>query len=69
MTKPSSKTCLDSGKNAKLVADEQAGGEATGIDGTPGTIIITKDGRSDHHLTGAQEILPRLNPKLDALLK
>jgi protein-disulfide isomerase len=60
-------TCLDSGKNAKLVADEQAGGEATGIDGTPGTIIITKDGRSDI-ITGAQD-LATVKSKLDALLK
>jgi len=60
-------TCLDSGKNAKLVADEQAGGEASGIDGTPGTIIITKDGRSDI-ITGAQS-LATVKSKLDALLK
>jgi len=60
-------TCLDSGKNAKLVADEQAGGEATGIDGTPGTIILTKDGKSDI-ITGAQP-LASVKASIDALLK
>ena len=60
-------TCLDSGKNAKLVADEQAGGSAAGIDGTPGTIIITKDGKSDL-ITGAQP-LATVKSSIDALLK
>ena len=59
--------CLDSGKNAKLVADEQAGGEAAGISGTPGTIIITKDGKTDM-VNGAQS-LSTVEGQIDALLK
>jgi len=59
--------CLDSGKNAKLVADEQAGGEASGVSGTPGTIIITKDGRTDM-VSGAQS-LATVEGQIDALLK
>jgi len=59
--------CLDSGKNAKLVADEQAGGEAAGISGTPGTIIITKEGKSDM-INGAQS-LATVKSQIDALLK
>jgi protein-disulfide isomerase len=59
--------CLDSGKNAKLVADEQAGGEAAGISGTPGTILITKEGKTDM-VNGAQS-LSTVEGQIDALLK
>ncbi len=59
--------CLDSGKNAKLVADQQAGGEAAGISGTPGTIIITKEGKTDM-VNGAQS-LSTVESQIDALLK
>jgi len=59
--------CLDSGKNASIVAADLAGGEAAGIDGTPGTFIITKDGRTDT-ITGAQS-LDTVEAKIDALLK
>ena len=60
-------TCLDSGKFAQKVQDELAGGSAAGIDGTPGTILLTKDGRSDI-VTGAQS-LATVKSKIDALLK
>jgi protein-disulfide isomerase len=60
-------TCLDSGKNAKLVADEQAGGEAAGISGTPGTFIITKEGKTDE-INGAQSFAT-VKGQIDALLK
>lgn len=39
--------CLDSGKYEKRVKDDMAGGAETGITGTPGTIIVTKDGKKD----------------------
>jgi protein-disulfide isomerase len=38
------KTCVDSGENTKLVTDQKTGGEKAGIQGTPGTVLITKDG-------------------------
>jgi protein-disulfide isomerase len=60
-------TCLDSGKYAKVIADEQAGGEAAGISGTPGTVIITKDGKTDM-INGAQS-LEKVKAQIDALLK
>jgi len=40
-------SCLDKGTYAKLVQEQLAGGSDAGIDGTPGTIAITKDGRTD----------------------
>lgn len=45
--------CLNSGKFAQTVSDQEAGGAAAGVDGTPATIIISKDGKSDV-ITGAQ---------------
>jgi protein-disulfide isomerase len=40
------KTCLESGKYAALVAADQQGGEASGVNGTPGTFIISKSGQA-----------------------
>ncbi len=40
------KSCLDSGKYAKHVADDEAGGQAAGVNGTPGTFIISSGGKS-----------------------
>lgn len=40
------KSCLDSGKYAQKVRDQMASGEAAGVTGTPGTILLTRDGRS-----------------------
>ncbi len=37
--------CLDSGKYAKYVQNDEAGGVKAGINGTPGTIIIPKNGK------------------------
>lgn len=41
------KKCMDSGETAKTVAADQAGGQGAGIQGTPGTIIMTQDGQYD----------------------
>lgn len=60
-------SCLDSGKYAQKVQDAMAGGSAAGVDGTPGTILITKDGRTDL-ITGAQP-LATVKAQIDALLK
>jgi len=60
-------TCLDSGKFASKIQEELAGGSAAGVDGTPGTILLTKDGRSDL-ITGAQSAAT-VKSKIDALLK
>jgi protein-disulfide isomerase len=41
------KACLDSGKYAQKVSDHMAGGSKAGVNGTPGTVVITKDGNYD----------------------
>jgi protein-disulfide isomerase len=41
------KTCLDSGKYAQAVADDLASGTAAGVTGTPGTILLTQDGKAE----------------------
>ncbi len=39
--------CLDSGKHGKKVKDDMDGGSKAGVTGTPGTLILTKDGKID----------------------
>jgi protein-disulfide isomerase len=46
-------SCLDKGTYTSKVEDDLAGGMAAGIDGTPGTIVITQDGRTQV-ISGAQ---------------
>jgi len=41
------KECLDSGRYSQKVSDHMAGGQAAGIGGTPGTIVLAKDGTTD----------------------
>jgi len=41
------KECLDSGRFSQKVGDQMAGGQAAGIAGTPGTIVLTKDGAAN----------------------
>lgn len=41
------KKCLDSGKYTKHVQDDMAGGAKAGINGTPGTIIVGKNGKRE----------------------
>ncbi len=40
------KACLDSGKYAAKVKQSETEGQAAGVDGTPGSILVTKDGKS-----------------------
>lgn len=60
-------TCLDSGKYTKLVQDEEVGGQKTGVQGTPGTILIGKNGKKDF-VAGAYPY-DQVKAKIDALLK
>lgn len=59
--------CLSSGKYAALVAADEKAGEAAGVTGTPGTIILAKD--------GTKQLIPGALPfssiqaTIDALLK
>ncbi len=45
--------CLDSGKYAQEAKDDMADGQASGITGTPGFVLIDRDGKG-HKLSGAQ---------------
>lgn len=38
-------SCLDKAETKTIVTDSAAGGRAAGINGTPGTIVVTKDGK------------------------
>ncbi|MCX7996968.1 MAG: DsbA family protein [Patescibacteria group bacterium] len=59
--------CLDSGKFAQKVKDDMDGGSAAGVSGTPGTILVARDGRKDF-LGGAYPI-EDVKAKIDTLLK
>lgn len=61
------KQCLDSGKYAKAIQEEMAGGTAAGVNGTPGTIIIAKNGKKD--LIGGALPFEQAKQQIDALTK
>lgn len=47
LNETSFKTCVDSGEFADKVAEQMAAASASGISGTPGTVVVTKDGEYD----------------------
>jgi protein-disulfide isomerase len=59
--------CVDSGKHADKIRDMQSGGAKAGINGTPGTIIVAKNGNKQL-IPGA---LPfdQIKPMIDGILK
>ena len=61
------KTCLESGKYTSLVQADQQGGEAAGVNGTPGTFIMAKGGQSQL-IPGALPI-ETVKQMIDAALK
>lgn len=48
------KSCLDSGKYAKHVADEMAAGQAAGVSGTPGNFVVNLKTQKNVMISGAQ---------------
>ncbi|OGK12937.1 hypothetical protein A3A93_01645 [Candidatus Roizmanbacteria bacterium RIFCSPLOWO2_01_FULL_38_12] len=59
-------SCLDSGKYAKHIQDEMVGGTDAGVQGTPGTVIVTKDGKRD--FIGGAFPFEDVKRQIDALL-
>ncbi len=60
------KQCLDSGKFAQKVKDDMAGGAKAGIQGTPGTIIIGKNGKRE--FIGGAFPIDQVKPLIDSVL-
>ena len=59
--------CMDSNKFADKVNQSLKSGQEGGINGTPGTVIITKDGKRD--LIGGALPFDQVKAQLDELLK
>ena len=60
-------SCLDSGKYTKKVQDQMARGSEEGVQGTPGTIILTEKG--DTQLINGALPYEQVKPMIDAALK
>jgi protein-disulfide isomerase len=61
-------TCLDSGKYATLVQDEESGGVSAGIHGTPGTVIYDNETKESKLVSGAVSF-DSFKASIDAMLK
>ncbi|MBI4239712.1 thioredoxin domain-containing protein [Candidatus Uhrbacteria bacterium] len=61
------KSCLDGGKYTSKIQQSLKEGQEAGVDGTPGTILVTKDGKSA--LVAGAVPLEELKAQIDALLK
>lgn len=59
--------CLDSGKFAAHVKEDMDGGSKAGISGTPGTVIVSKNGKKD--FIGGALPLESVKKQIDALLQ
>lgn len=62
------KTCLDSGKYAQAIQAEEQSGAASGIQGTPGTIVLNLKTQQNRLVSGAQP-LANFQAAIDALLQ
>ena len=60
-------SCLDLGKYTKKVQEQMATGTGEGIQGTPGTIILTETG--DTQLINGALPFDQVKPMIDAALK
>lgn len=60
------KSCLDSGKWADKVAQQMKGGTAAGVNGTPGNIVVSKDG--DSQLVSGAVPLASFTSVIDGML-
>lgn len=61
------KSCLDSGKHAEKIKQQMNTANAAGISGTPGTVIIARNGKRD--FVGGAYPIEEVKAKIDALLK
>lgn len=67
LNKTAVQDCIDSGKYKDLVEGQMNEAFGSGISGTPGTVIITKDGERD--LIGGALPFDQVKSQIDALLK
>lgn len=47
------KTCIDSGKHAKYITDQEQEGISAGVQGTPGNFIVNNDTKETKEVSGA----------------